>query len=220
MARIARVVVPKVPHHIIQRGNRRQPVFFGKADYQEYLALMAEWCRAYRVQIWAYCLMPNHVHLIAVPPSEESLKAAIGEAHRRYSRNVNVRQGWSGHLWQGRFSSYPMDESYLLRAARYIELNPVTAKLVKDPGKYSWSSAKAHLQGVDDLLVRSKPLLSRIDSWKQFLREQLSGEDLQELRQHERTGRPLGNSAFIRRVEKNTGRDFSLKKPGPKKTTR
>lgn len=120
MVRLARVVAPGIPHHITQRGNRRQETFFCAEDYQEYLALIGEWCRACEVDVWAYCLMPNHVHLIAVPESADGLRRAIGEAHRRYTRRVNFREGWRGHLWQGRFASCPMDEPHLLTAASYI----------------------------------------------------------------------------------------------------
>jgi len=102
-----------------QRGNRRLPTFFGDDDYQTYLELMAQWCTHWGVEVWAYCLMPNHVHLIAVPQSQDGLRRAIGEAHRRYSRRVNFREGWRGHLWQGRFASFPMDDAYTLEAALY-----------------------------------------------------------------------------------------------------
>jgi len=147
MARLARVVVPGYPHHVIQRGNRRQQTFFEKGDYQAYIELMAEWCEQYGVAIWAYCLMPNHAHLIAVPEDEQGLRRAIGEAHRRYTRHVNFREGWRGHLWQGRFASFVMDDEHLLAAARYIELNPVRAKIVRKPHRYRYSSAQAHLEG-------------------------------------------------------------------------
>jgi REP element-mobilizing transposase RayT len=98
MARIARVVVPGFPHHVTQRGNRRQQTFFCDVDYLAYIDLMAEWCRAYNVAIWPWCLMPNHVHLIAVPANAEGLARAIGEAHRRYTRRINFREQWRGHL--------------------------------------------------------------------------------------------------------------------------
>jgi len=152
MARIARAVAPGIPHHITQRGNRWQETFFGAEDYQAYIGLMREWCGYWKVEVWAYCLMPNHVHLIAVPPSEDGLRRAIGEAHRRYTRRVNFREGWRGHLWQGRFASYPLDEPYLLAAARYIEQNPVRAGLAGTPWEYPWSSAAAHVAGEDDAL--------------------------------------------------------------------
>lgn len=161
MPRIARVVAPGFPHHVTQRGNRRQRTFFCDQDYQAYLALMGDWCSRCGVQVWGYCLMPNHVHLIAVPDSQDSLRRGIGEAHRRYTRRVNFRKRWRGHLWQGRFASYVMDEHYLLATARYVEMNPVRAGLVRRPGRYRWSSAAAHLKGRDDSLVRVRPLLNR-----------------------------------------------------------
>ena len=111
MARIARVVIPGLPHHVTQRGNRRQKTFLCEKDYDAYIDLMAEWCGEHDVEIWAYCLMPNHIHLMAVPPTEDALARAIGEAHRRYSRMVNFREGWRGHLFQDRFASVPMDYS-------------------------------------------------------------------------------------------------------------
>ena len=133
MARIARVVIPGLPHHITQRGNRRQQTFFNDGDYAAYMELMAEWCRDQRVEIWSYCLMPNHTHIIAVPSSEEGLRWAIGEAHRRYTRRINFREKWRGYLWQGRFASFVMDEAYLLAAARYVELNPVAHDWCRSP---------------------------------------------------------------------------------------
>jgi len=120
MARIARAVAPGNPHHITQRGNRRQRTFFNDEDYQFYLELMSEWCKKFQVDIWAYCLMPNHVHLIAVPETKDGLKRAIGEAHRRYTRRINLREGWCGHLWQGRFSSFIMDQRYLLTCCYFL----------------------------------------------------------------------------------------------------
>ena len=144
MARLARVVVPELPHHVTQRGNRRQQTFFCDDDYRRYLDLMRQWCTQYQVQIWAYCLMPNHVHLILVPPSEDGLARAVGEAHRRYTRHVNFREGWRGHLWQGRFASFVMDEAYLLAATRYVERNPVRARLVDRAADWPWSSAGVH----------------------------------------------------------------------------
>ena len=151
MARIARAVAPGIPHHITQRGNRRQQTFFN--DYQFYLVLMSEWCMRFQVDVWAYCLMPNHIHLIAVPETKDGLNLAIGEARRRYSRRINFRQGWRGHLWQGRFSSFILDDRYLLACTKYVELNPVRAGLVKKPEDWPWSSAGSHMNGKDDILV-------------------------------------------------------------------
>ena len=217
MARIARVVVPGIPHHITQRGNRRLETFFSDADYREYLYLMAEWCNRCKVQVLSYCLMPNHVHLIAVPESEDGLRRAIGEAHRRYTRHVNFQKGWKGHLWQGRFASFPMDERYMLATARYIELNPVKAGIVKRPEEYRWSSAKAHLTGEDDILVKVGPLLGIIPDWQGLLASDVSEEEYETILSHERSGRPLGAADFVGRLEKMTSRLLRKQKPGPKK---
>ena len=148
MARLARLVIPGLPHHITQRGNRRQQTFFCDEDYAAYVELMADWCKERGVEIWAYCLMPNHVHLIAVPKSEDGLRRAIGKAHRRYTRRINFREKWRGCLWQGRFASFVMDEPYLLAATRYVELNPVRAGLTTDAADWPWSSAKAQPVGL------------------------------------------------------------------------
>ncbi len=147
MARLARLVVPGMPHHFTQRGNRRQQTFFNDGDYAAYLTLMAEWCRERGVAIWSYCLMPNHIHLIAVPSSEDALRLAIGEAHQRYTRRINFREKWRGYLRQGQFASFVMDEPYLLAAARYVGLNPVRAGLEPSAADWPWSSARAHLAG-------------------------------------------------------------------------
>jgi len=211
------VVIPNIPHHIIQRGNRRMETFFSEADYREYLFLMAEWCNRCKVQVWSYCLMSNHVHLIVVPETEDGLRRAIGEVHRRYTRYINFQKGWKGHLWQGRFGSFPMDEEYLIAAARYIELNPVRAEIVKKPEDYKWSSAQAHLQGEDDILVKVEPLLSIVPDWRELLASDLSEEEYENLRLHERTGRPLGSDDFVEEMEKRTARILRKQKPGPKK---
>ncbi len=218
MARMARAVVPGIPHHVTQRGNRRQQTFFNDEDYRTYLALMSEWCDSYQVEIWAYCLMPNHIHLIAVPSAKEALNLAVGEAHRRYTRRINFREGWRGHLWQGRFSSFIMDEQYLLTCARYVELNPVRAGLVKKPEKWPWSSAGAHIKGKDDVLVKTKPLGEMVNkSWKQFLAVDAQAAEMEVFRKHERTGRPLGEASFIEKVELLLNRRLRPQKPGPKK---
>ncbi len=216
MARIARVVAAGVPHHVTQRGNRRQKVFFGDEDYAAYRELLAESCRAAGVAVWAYCLMPNHVHLILVPPDPDGLRAALGEAHRRYTRMINVRKGWRGYLWQGRFASFPMDDDYLHACARYIELNPVRAGLAARARDWRWSSARAHLNGKDDGLVMAAPLLKRVTSWKAFLGEGLSEEARDAIRASERTGRPLGAAGFVRQLEKKLRRPLARRKPGPK----
>jgi len=218
MARIARIVSPGMPHHVTQRGNRRQQTFFNDDDYRSYQAPMSEWCKEYGVDIWAYCLMPNHVHLIAVPKTKDSLKSAIGEAHRRYTRMINFREGWRGHLWQGRFSSFVLDENYLLACTRYVELNPVRASLVKKPEDWPWSSASAHIKGKSDILVNAIPLLRLIrTNWHDFLSNHPNEADIKLLRKHERTGRPLGGETFIENLESLLNRSLKLKKAGRKR---
>ena len=215
MARLARTVVPDLPHHVTQRGNRRQQTFFRPEDYVLYAELMAESCHKCGVDIWAYCLMPNHSHLVAVPGTPDALRRAIGGAHRRYTEKINRREGWTGYLWQGRFTSFPMDERYTLAAARYIELNPVRAGLVSRAEEHRWSSARAHLLGRDDKLVSVAPLLSRVDDWPAFLAAAVQPEIAKELRRHANTGRPLGSDQFIDELERRLGRVLRPRKRGP-----
>ncbi len=161
MARIARVIAPGIPHHITQRGNRRQQTFFCDDDYTAYIDLMAEWCGKYLVEIWAWCLMPNHVHLILTPPDAFGLALAMARTHRLYAGFVNARARQTGHLFQGRFGSVAMDEAHLMIAARYVALNPVRARLAAKAEDWPWSSVRAHLLGCDDALVSVRPLLER-----------------------------------------------------------
>ncbi|MBI9093026.1 MAG: transposase [Desulfobacterium sp.] len=218
MARMARAVAPGMPHHVIQRGNRRQQTFFSNEDYQSYLMLMSEWCAKFEVQTWAYCLMPNHVHLIMVPETKEGLNKAVGEAHRRYTRRINFRKKWRGHLWQGRFSSFIMEERYLLSCTKYVELNPIRAGLVKKPEAWQWSSAGSHMNGKDDILVKTKPLLEIVNKpWGEFLASDVRKAQIELFRKHERTGRPMGQESFISNMELLLGRNLKPRKPGPKR---
>ena len=217
MARIARVVIPGYPHHITQRGNRRQDVFFYESDYRYYLEQLKEWCSTEDIEIWAYCLMTNHVHLIVKPHVHSNLGKAIGETHRRYTRMINFRQNWRGYLWQGRFASFPMDENWLLQAAAYVELNPVKAGIVKHAWEYPWSSVHANLAGYDDQgIVNIEGLKHYADDWKEYLTSaEFHVSDA--FRKHEKTGRPMGSEQFIENAEILLNRTLKKKKPGPKK---
>ncbi len=219
MARLARVVAAGAPHLVTQRGNRGQKVFFSDADFELYRKLLAEGCQLARTAIWAYCLLPDRVHLILVPRDEDGLRAALGESHRRYTREINTREGWRGFLWQGRFASFPMDAPHLPAGARIVELAPVLTGLAKRARDWRWSSARAHLAGRDDELVRVGPLLARTADWRSYLAEGASEEERETFRAHESTGRPLGPPAFVVRLEKRLGRTLSRQKPGPKPKT-
>ena len=169
MPRSARIIHPGAPHHVTQRGNRRQQVFFSDDDYAHYLALLAESCWAENVQCWAYCLMPNHVHLVLVPEDELGLSRVVGRTHRLYTQYFNRGAQSAGLLWQGRFKSSPMDEPRLFAACRYIEFNPIRAGLVARAEDWRWSSVHAHLAGKDDGLVRVAPMQDRIADWHEYL---------------------------------------------------
>ena len=219
MARMARLVVPGHPHHVTQRGVRRMDVFLEAGDYARYLDLLREWCDRAGTKVWAYCLMPNHVHLILVPSDEDGLRAALGEVHRRYARHVNRRQDWRGHMWQERFHSFAMDKPHLLACARYVELNPVRARLVKRPEDWAWSSARAHLGGANDGVVRVRPLLAAVQDWKTFLAGGLDEVMLATLRSHARTGHPLGSDGYYKRLERKLGRSVKPARRGRPKAT-
>jgi len=191
--------------------------FFSEDDYRTYLDLLACHSAECGVDIWAYCLMPNHSHMVAVPPECDSLAAMMGEVHRRYSLQLNHRMQWKGHVWQGRFFSTPMDPRHTLVSGRYIEANPVRAGLVGQAWEWPWSSARAHLLGKDDGLVRVAPLLRMVEGdWRQFLKAELSEDDLEMLRLHERTGRPLGDEEFVARLEHISGRRLRPGRRGPR----
>jgi putative transposase len=217
MPRIARVVIPDIPHHITQRGNRRQRVFFSDDDRLAYLELLSDFTKAHEVEIWGYCLMDNHVHIIAVPRTVGGLARALGEAHRRYTRMINFRKNWRGYLWQGRFSSCPLDEAHLYAAMRYVEMNPVRANMVEKAEGYRWSSARAHVLGLDDeVLSGGERDAMTMGDWGLFLSEHEDDDVLRKLRKYVRTGRPLGNDAFVEKVEYLTRRIIRRNKPGPK----
>jgi putative transposase len=210
MARMARVVVPGIPHHVTQRGNRRQPTFFSDADYLVYLHLAAEAFREARVEVWAYCLMPNHIHLIATPPTATALADAVGATHLRYTRQINLRQRWTGYLWQGRFASFPMDEAYLLTCARYVGLNPVRAGLAERAVDWPWSSVRAHVQGSTDPLLTAEPLRARLGAAvDRFFDVDVQEEGRRALKRASSTGRPLGAAAWIKSLEAATGRKLA-----------
>ena len=231
MARLARVVIPSVAHHVTQRGNRRLPVFFSDADRREYLRLVAEAAKAEQTRCLAWCLMDNHVHLILVPASADGLRATLGEAHRRYTRRINFREGWRGHLFQERFASYPMDDAHLMAAVRYVENNPVAARLVTHAEDWRWSSARSHIAGghiAGDPLTDVAALGRHVPNWRAMLRHGLEAAELDAAGEREAaliearlsTGRPLAAEAWIALRESELGRTLRPSRPGRKPATR
>lgn len=207
MARLARLVVPGLPHHVTQRGNRREKTFLEESDYALYLDLLCESSARARTEVWAYCLMPNHVHIILVPSDEDGLRRTFADLHRRYTGFINARARTTGHLWQGRFGSVVMDETHLKNAVRYVTLNPVRARLVGRAQDWRWSSARAYLAGADDHVVKVAPMLERIGEFADFLDETFDEDrDYAALRRGETIGRPVGDPAWLKALEKRVGR--------------
>ena len=199
-----------------QRGNRRQTTFFEDSDFALYRDLLAEAARRAGTEVWSYCLMPNHVHLIVVPSDEDGLRRTFAEAHRRYTGFINARHRWTGHLWQGRYGAVAMDDQHLVHAARYVALNPVRARLCGRADEWEWSSARAHLAAKDDHLATVAPLLERVGDFVEFLGGEEDQRATRALRMAETTGRPLGNAAWISELERATGRVLAPQKRGPK----
>ena len=208
--------MPGLPHHVTQRGNRRQTVFFEDGDYRAYLKLIRAYSERFAVEILAYCLMPNHVHLVVVPPCRDSLAKLFGTAHHRHALRVNERFGWSGHLWQERFHSSVLDEPHMFAALRYVELNPVRANLCNRAQDWPWSSARGHLGISEDVILDDSAWLAGIDSWSGFLAEPGEPSLMKNLRVQTMTGRPSGDRTFIRQLERITGRRLRKQNKGPR----
>jgi putative transposase len=209
MPRIARIVIPDLPHHITHKGNNKQDIFFVEDDRHAYLDILKDNCEKYGLNILAYCLMTNHIHLIAVPQQEDSLAMAIGRAHFRYTQYINNMHKRTGHLWEGRFYSCVLDEKGFWLASKYVELNPVRAKICRLPWRYNWSSAAAHTgekdkSGLLDLKKWNK--MVTVKEWQKELLRGLDLEQISKLRLRTHTGRPLGTDSFLSKLEKLLGR--------------
>jgi putative transposase len=215
-----RIVIVGWPHHVTQRGNHRRKVFYEESDYKRYIELLSKHFDCYGLSMPGFAIMPNHVHEILVPSTQDSLAKGVGCLHHDYAQWQHWRRDLTGHLWQGRFFSSPMDDDYFWRAMRYVELNPVRARLVQNAWDWPWSSALAHATGIDESgLLNMDIWRARFDPvrWKQFLEEGLNARrDYDLIRQASRTGRPIGSDDFIKHLELLTGRDLLPKKRGPK----
>lgn len=209
MPRVARIVLTDTPHHVTQRGNNRQDVFFTSDDRVAYLRLLAKNANRFGLSILAYCLMTNHVHLIVVPKRADSLAKALGRTHFMYSQFVNRLHKRSGHLWQNRFFSCPLGSKHAADAARYVEQNPLRAKLRKDPVAWPWSSAKAHVSGIDPtglLDMEGWREIYRGEEWERELRRKLDPTTLRDIRTASHTGRPLAGDSWLAKLETKLGR--------------
>jgi len=216
MPRLARVVAVDTPHHVTQRGNGRQEVFFTDNDRLVYLSLLQQHSRRLRLDLLGYCLIPNHVHLIVVPHAEEALPRVLHQTHGRYAAYLNSRRSASGHVWQGRYYSCPMDENHLWTALRYVERNPVRAGMVGQPADYAWSSARAHTSGDRDPLIDVTEWSARwtVNEWSDFLMQPSAGQEADRVRRSTHCGRPLGSAEFVERLEKQLERPLQPQKGG------
>ncbi len=217
MARIARVVVPGLAYHLTHRGNRRQPIFFRPSDRDVYRCWLEEYSDFYGLSIWAYCLMTNHVHLLAVGKESFSLAKTMACCQGRYAAWVNHRYDWSGHLWANRFYSTLLDDTHLWTAVKYVELNPVRAGLVSRAEDWPWSSTRAHAWGRSDSLLSSdRPFPGPVRNWSAWLSSGFDEAMADRIRQNTKTGRPSGGKAFIEGLEAKLGRPLRPARRGPR----
>lgn len=217
MARTARVVVPSVPYHITQRGNNWQNVFFKDDDRRTYLSLLVEQAELHGVAVHGYCLMTNHVHIVATPSRKEGLAQAIGRTHFRYTQYINRRRRRVGHLWQNRFYSCPLDETCFWLALCHVERNPVRARVVRLPWNYRWSSAAAHTGEPDRTMLLDMDFWRTRWSpakWRSELQHAQDNVQVMALRRATQTGRPMGSDAFVARLERLTGRALRARPVG------
>jgi putative transposase len=217
MPRHARFVIPGIPHHVTQRGNDRQQVFFGRGDRLCYLNLLRQHSMSRNVQVVAYCLMPNHVHLVLIPPDEDDLQAVLKPVHGQYAQRVNRMRTRCGHLWQNRFFSSPLDSRYLLNAVKYVELNPVRAGMSIAAEDYAWSSAAIHCGLATSLIVDAKPRLpelAQIENWSRWLAENMPDPIVRDLRRNASQNLPCGSEDFVSRLERLAGRSLRFRPPG------
>jgi putative transposase len=214
MPRKPRLILPGFPHHVVQRGNRRQPVFFRPDDYRLFRSLLRRACAETGVACWAYCLMPNHVHLVLQPRDESGLATLMRQTQLAYTTHINRREDWSGFLWQGRYFSCPMDEAHALAALRYVELNPVKAGLCPSAEDWPWSSSRHHLGLEEDPMITTPGFVARIPGWRRYLDAGVDPETEARIGLFTRAGCPLGSDTWIAELEASTGRSLRPRRRG------
>ena len=213
------MVAVGVPHHITQRGNNQQNVFLLDEDQRQYLKALSEDCTRYRMRLLGWCLMTNHVHLVAVAELEDAFARGLQRCHSRWAQRFNRQYGRSGHLWQGRFFSCALDRDHVLTALAYVDLNPVRAGMVGDALAYPWSSARAHVEGRDESGLLDMDLWREVrghERWAEMLGRPLPEEACRAVREATFSGLPLGNEGFVSRLERQFGRRLRPGKPGRK----
>jgi len=214
MSRLARIVFAGVPHHITQRRDRREDGFYVEEDYQTYLEWLSYYSRQHRLEVLAYCLMTNHIHLVVAASNENSFQQVLKSLHMRYAQRINRIRKWKGHFWQGRYLSSPMDERYMWSAIRYVERNPVRARMVKKAESYPWSSAASHCGRVDERVLSNNPQSQQVDDWSAWLAEGDDPSELKMIRRNIEKGLPCGSERFITNLEKMIGRSLQFRPQG------
>jgi putative transposase len=219
MARLARSVFPGYPHHVVQRGSHDRLVFEAHADYLRYLEWIQKYAARYGLEIWAYCLMPSHVHFVCVPETGTALARVFNNLHMRYTQFFNGKRGAPGQLWRSRFMSCALDGPSVREEIRFIENNPVRARLAERPEDYPWSSARAHVLGLPDpILSNDCSLTAEFPDWRAYLAGRGEEAVIRRVRERLRTGRPAGDRDFVRQLETIAGRRLeSLPRGRPKK---
>jgi putative transposase len=219
MPRIARIIAVDYPHHITQRGNRKQTTFLKDQDYLNYLKIANKYFLKYQASVLAYCIMPNHVHFVAIPKKETSFARIFSTSHMLYAQYFNEANKTTGHLWQGRFYSCVLDETHLYASIKYAENNPVRAKLVKSPAEWKWSSTREHLgKEASTLSLANIKEFINVNDWMAYLKEGTDDKIEESIRKNTLLGRPAGSKLFIEKLENSIGKKLHASRVGrPKK---
>ncbi|MFB3892026.1 MAG: transposase [Phycisphaerae bacterium] len=221
MPRGPRIVVPGYPHHVTQRGNNRQAVFFVDEDRRFFMDQLFEAAERHGLTVESYCLMSNHFHLVAVPKSKDSLHLALKRLDQLYTQYVNGQHHRSGHLWQDRYFSCALDEEHYWKAMAYVELNPVRASLVPYAWDWPWSSAVAHCGGRDATRLLSLDVWGRqpgVDAWRENLCRGQDPKLVEQIRRNTGRGLPMGSDSFITKLENVLGRVMRILPRGRPRT--
>lgn len=220
MPRIARIVIPEIPYHITTRGNRRQDVFFTPDDQTNFLNWLKQYSLLHELDILAYCLMTNHIHLVAIPRTINSMARTLHVTKGRHTQLVNRMNGWSGVLWQGRYFSSALDDAHLWACIRYVEQNPVRAGIVNHAEEYIWSSASCHCGlRADPVLVSSGRFSGELEDWSKTLGEILDPKMVERIRKRTHTGTPCGSEKFVEKISRLSNREIKVRERGrPRKS--